>query len=127
MHTVLLFFGPLGDGDTSLARTEREPDIQRLLHKHHLQDAEELMQLEQELKERLNNLRVSDEDIEALEASVLEMESLLVKAAEERDIPWLRLNRYSLVQFGHGRYQQRIQATTTTRTSNIAVELAGDG
>jgi cyanophycin synthetase len=50
----------------------------------------------------------------------------LIKAAEERDIPWLRLNRYSLVQFGHGRYQQRIQATTTTRTSNIAVELAGD-
>lgn len=50
----------------------------------------------------------------------------LVKAAEDRDIPWLRLNRYSLVQFGHGRYQQRIQATTTSRTSNIAVELAGD-
>jgi len=50
----------------------------------------------------------------------------LVKAAEERDIPWLRLNQYSLVQFGHGRYQQRIQATTTGRTSNIAVELAGD-
>jgi cyanophycin synthetase len=50
----------------------------------------------------------------------------LVKAAEERDIPWIRLNRASLVQFGHGRYQQRIQATTTTRTSNIAVELAGD-
>jgi cyanophycin synthetase len=50
----------------------------------------------------------------------------LVNAAEERDIPWLRLNRYSLVQFGHGRFQQRIQATTTGRTSNIAVELAGD-
>lgn len=50
----------------------------------------------------------------------------LVKAAEERDIPWLRLNRYSLVQFGHGRNQQRIQATTTSRTSNIAVELASD-
>jgi len=50
----------------------------------------------------------------------------LVKAAEDRDIPWQRLNRYSLVQFGHGRYQQRIQATTTGRTSNIAVELAGD-
>ncbi len=50
----------------------------------------------------------------------------LVQAAEERDIPWLRLNRYSLVQFGQGRYQQRIQATTTGRTSNIAVELAGD-
>jgi cyanophycin synthetase len=50
----------------------------------------------------------------------------LVRAAEERDIPWQRLNRYSLVQFGHGRYQQRIQATTTGGTGNIAVELAGD-
>jgi cyanophycin synthetase len=50
----------------------------------------------------------------------------LVRAAEQRNIPWLRLNRYSLVQFGHGRYQQRIQATTTGRTSNIAVELASD-
>ncbi len=50
----------------------------------------------------------------------------LVAAAEDRNIPWIRLNRQSLVQFGHGRYQQRIQATTTTRTSNIAVELASD-
>ncbi len=50
----------------------------------------------------------------------------LVKAAEARGIPWLRLNQYSLVQFGQGRYQQRIQATTTGLTSNIAVELAGD-
>ena len=30
------------------------------------------------------------------------------------------------MQFGHGRYQQRIQATTTSRTSNIAVDLASD-
>ena len=50
----------------------------------------------------------------------------LVRAAEDRDIPWLRLNDYSLVQFGHGRYQQRIQATTTGNTSNIAVDLASD-
>lgn len=50
----------------------------------------------------------------------------LVQAAEDRGIPWIRLNRQSLVQFGHGRYQQRIQATTTSRTSNIAVELASD-
>ena len=50
----------------------------------------------------------------------------LVHAAEERGIPWIRLNEQSLVQFGHGRYQQRIQATTTSRTSNIAVELASD-
>ena len=50
----------------------------------------------------------------------------LVRAAEERDIPWLRLNRYSLVQFGHGRYQRRIQATITSETRHIAVELASD-
>jgi cyanophycin synthetase len=50
----------------------------------------------------------------------------LVKAAESRGIPWLRLNDQSLVQLGHGRYQQRIQATVTGRTPHIAVELASD-
>ena len=50
----------------------------------------------------------------------------LVKAAEERDIPWIRLNDYSLVQFGHGRYQKRIQATITSNTRHIAVEIASD-
>lgn len=50
----------------------------------------------------------------------------LVKAAEMRGIPWLRLNAQSLIQFGHGRYQQRIQATITGRTSHIAVQLASD-
>jgi len=50
----------------------------------------------------------------------------LVDAAEERDIPWLRLNEYSLVQFGHGKYQQRIQATITSETKHIAVEISCD-
>ncbi len=50
----------------------------------------------------------------------------LVRAAEERDIPWLRLNQYSLVQFGHGKYQQRIQATITSKTPHIAVEISCD-
>ena len=50
----------------------------------------------------------------------------LVKAAEERNIPWLRLNEQSLIQLGHGKFQQRIQATVTGRTSYIAVELAQD-
>jgi cyanophycin synthetase len=50
----------------------------------------------------------------------------LVRAAEERDIPWLRLNGQSLVQLGHGKYQQRIQATVTGKTPHIAVELASD-
>jgi len=50
----------------------------------------------------------------------------LVKAAEARDIPWLRLNRYSLIQFGHGKWQKRIQATITSETRHIAVEIASD-
>ncbi|MDP5218433.1 cyanophycin synthetase [Ruegeria sp. 2205SS24-7] len=50
----------------------------------------------------------------------------LVKAAEERDIPWIRLNEYSLVQFGHGKFQKRIQATITSETKHIAVEISCD-
>ncbi|HEX9793042.1 MAG TPA: cyanophycin synthetase [Planctomycetota bacterium] len=50
----------------------------------------------------------------------------LVKAADARGIPWLRLNRYSLVQFGHGKYGKRIQATVTSETRHIAVEIASD-
>jgi cyanophycin synthetase len=50
----------------------------------------------------------------------------IVKAAEERGIPWLRLNEYSLVQFGHGKFQQRIQATITSKTTHIAVEISCD-
>jgi len=50
----------------------------------------------------------------------------LVAAADDRGIPWIRLNPYSLVQFGHGKYQQRIQATITSETRHIAVEIACD-
>lgn len=50
----------------------------------------------------------------------------LVKAAQDRDIPWIRLNESSLVQFGHGKYQRRIQATITSETRHIAVEISCD-
>ena len=50
----------------------------------------------------------------------------LVDAAKARDIPWIRLNRYSLVQLGYGTYQKRIQATVTSETRHIAVEVASD-
>ena len=50
----------------------------------------------------------------------------LVRAAEERNIPWVRLNEQSLIQLGHGKYQQRIQATITGKTPYISVELASD-
>ncbi len=50
----------------------------------------------------------------------------LVQAAEERRIPWMRLGTNSLIQLGQGRFQRRIQATITSQTSHIAVELASD-
>lgn len=51
----------------------------------------------------------------------------LLDAAAKRGIPTLPLSRRSsLIQLGYGSKQQRIQATTTSRTSCIAVELACD-
>ena len=50
----------------------------------------------------------------------------LVQAAADRGIPFLRMGTNSLIQLGHGRYQRRVQATVTSQTSHIAVELASD-
>lgn len=50
----------------------------------------------------------------------------LVNAGAERDIPWMRLNEYSLIQLGHGKYQKRLQATITSETDYIATDLASD-
>ncbi|MFY9823644.1 MAG: Mur ligase family protein [Thermoanaerobaculia bacterium] len=50
----------------------------------------------------------------------------LVKAAEERGIPWIRLDDKSLVALGHGRFQRRIQGGLTSETSHLAVEIASD-
>ena len=52
--------------------------------------------------------------------------SSIIKEAEARDIPWIRLNKYSLCQLGYGANQKRIQATVTSQTSNIGVDLACD-
>jgi len=50
----------------------------------------------------------------------------IVDEAVSRDIPWMRLNEYSLVQLGQGAYQQRIRATMTSLTSALAVDIAQD-
>ncbi|MFN5711494.1 MAG: cyanophycin synthetase, partial [Bacteroidota bacterium] len=50
----------------------------------------------------------------------------IVDEAKSRGIPWIRLNRHSLVQLGYGVNQKRIQATVSSTTSNIAVEIACD-
>lgn len=50
----------------------------------------------------------------------------IVEEAAARGIPWIRLNRRSLVMLGYGKNQRRIQATVSSLTSNIAVEIACD-
>ncbi len=50
----------------------------------------------------------------------------IIAEAESRGIPWIRLNRYSLCQLGYGANQKRIQATVTSETSSIGVEIACD-
>lgn len=50
----------------------------------------------------------------------------LVDEAKSRGIPYIRLNKHSLVQLGYGVNQRRIQATVASTTSSIAVEIACD-
>lgn len=50
----------------------------------------------------------------------------LVEEAVRRNIPFIRLNKNSLVQLGYGKNQRRIQATIASTTSSIAVDLACD-
>jgi cyanophycin synthetase len=77
--------------------------------------------LEKQLEEHLQKLRRIRQE-EALGPST----ASLVNEAQKRGIPTTRLDNNSLVMLGYGSRQQRIEATITGRTSNIAVDLAGD-
>ncbi len=72
-----------------------------------------------------------DEDIEEMR-KIRDRERLgpstssIIREAQSRGIPWIRLNRYSLCQLGYGANQKRIQATVSSQTSSIGVELACD-
>lgn len=72
-----------------------------------------------------------DEDIQKMR-EIREDERLgpstgsIVEEAVSKGIPWIRLNRHSLVQLGYGVNQKRIQATVASTTSSIAVEIACD-
>jgi cyanophycin synthetase len=50
----------------------------------------------------------------------------LIDEAVSRDIPYIRLDRHSLVQLGQGVHQQRIRATMTSQTSALGVDIASD-
>ena len=69
----------------------------------------------------LSELRELDED-ERLGPST----GAIVQAAVARHIPFRRLTRGSLVQFGWGSKQRRIQAAETDRSSAIAESIAQD-
>jgi cyanophycin synthetase len=50
----------------------------------------------------------------------------IVKEADARGIPWMLLSARSMVQLGYGIYQQRIQATLSSYSNILSVELACD-
>ncbi len=50
----------------------------------------------------------------------------IVDEAAKRGIPYIRLNKHSLVQLGYGVHQKRIRATIASTTGNIAVDIACD-
>ncbi|MFT4267380.1 MAG: cyanophycin synthetase [Xenophilus sp.] len=69
----------------------------------------------------ITELRELDED-ERLGPST----GAIVEAAAARGIPWRRLTRGSLVQFGWGARQRRIQAAELDATSGVAESIAQD-
>ncbi len=50
----------------------------------------------------------------------------ILDEAVSRDIPYIRLNKASLVQLGQGVHAKRIRATMTSETASIAVDIASD-
>src|SRR3954468_3391123 len=50
----------------------------------------------------------------------------IINEARRRNIPYRRLDNNALIMFGHGVYQKLIQATVTSRTSSIAVDIASN-
>ncbi|EJN05884.1 cyanophycin synthetase [Herbaspirillum sp. YR522] len=69
----------------------------------------------------LARIRELDEDVRLGPST-----ASIVNAAIKRGIPFRRLTRGSMVQFGWGSRQQRIQAAETSNTSAIAESIAQD-
>ncbi|HEX5363523.1 MAG TPA: cyanophycin synthetase [Gallionella sp.] len=74
-----------------------------------------------DLADALHQLRELDEDVRLGPST-----GAIVQAAITRGIPCRRLTEGSLVQFGWGSRQRRIQAAETDRTSAIAEAIAQD-
>lgn len=76
---------------------------------------------EYNLAEDIQNLREIREE-ERLGPST----GCIVDEAVARGIPYIRLNKHSLVQLGYGVNQRRIRATIASTTGSIAVDIACD-
>jgi cyanophycin synthetase len=74
-----------------------------------------------ELEDALSQLRRLDEDVRLGPST-----GAIVQAAVNRGIPFRRLTEGSMVQFGWGSRQRRIQAAETDHTSAIAEAIAQD-
>lgn len=74
-----------------------------------------------DLENALKELSVEDEDVRLGPST-----GSIVQSAVERNIPYRRLTQGSLVQFGWGSKQKRIQAAETSHTSAIAEAIAQD-
>src|SRR5215510_12028410 len=74
-----------------------------------------------DMTEDIQNMRVIREDTRMGPST-----GCIVEEAAKRNIPYIRLNKQSLVQLGYGVNQKRIRATIASTTSNIAVDIACD-
>jgi cyanophycin synthetase len=77
--------------------------------------------IKESLAETIQKLREIREDVRFGPST-----GSIVEEADTRDIPYIRLNDQSLVQLGYGVHQKRIQATTTSKTNMISVDIAGN-
>jgi cyanophycin synthetase len=77
--------------------------------------------IEYDLEDDIQKLRVIRENTRLGPST-----GCIVDEAAKRNIPFIRLNKQSLVQLGYGVHQKRIRATIASTTSNIAVDIACD-
>jgi cyanophycin synthetase len=77
--------------------------------------------MEYKLEEDIQQLREIREDTRLGPST-----GAIVDEAMKRGIPYIRLNRHSLIQLGYGIHQKRIRATIAGTTSSIGVDIACD-
>jgi len=105
----------------------REEEVGRYVAKASVRIFEDLAEdkpideIKETLAETIQRMREIREDVRFGPST-----GSIVEEADLRDIPYIRLNDQSLVQLGYGVHQKRIQATTTSKTNMISVDIAGN-